>query len=62
MFFNETVLLIIIQKFNPHETVIFDDRNPPWITSRIKKKKKKKKKMINDKNLAFKRFVKEKLL
>ena len=28
----------------------FDDRDPPWITSRIKK-------IINDKNLAFKSFV-----
>ena len=32
--------------------VIFDDRDPPWIV--VSKKK------INDKNLAFKRFVKNK--
>ena len=30
-----------------------DDKDPPWITSCIKK-------MINDKNLAFKRFVNKK--
>ena len=46
MLFNETVLNII-QNFIPHDTVTFDDRNPSWITSRIKK-------MINNKNLAFK--------
>ena len=33
--------------------VIFDDWDPPWIV--VSKKKK-----INDKNLAFKRFVKNK--
>ena len=48
MLFNETVLSII-QNFIPHETVTFGDRDPPWITSRIKK-------MNNDKNLAFKHF------
>ena len=52
MLFNETVLNII-RNFIPHEAVTFDDRDPPWITSRIKK-------TINDKNLAFKRFVKNK--
>ena len=46
MLFNETVFNII-QNFIPHDTVTFDDRNPSWITSRIKK-------MINNKNLAFK--------
>ena len=48
MLFNENVLNII-QNFIPHDTVTFDDRNPSWITSRIKK-------MINNKNLAFKPF------
>ena len=52
MLFNETIL-DIIRNFIPHETVTFDDRDPPWITSRIKK-------VINDKNLAFKRFVNKK--
>ena len=50
--FDETVRNII-WNFITHETVIFDDRDPSWITSRINK-------MINDKNLAFKRFVKNK--
>ena len=52
LLFNETVLNII-RSFIPHEAVIFDDRNLPWITSHIKK-------VINDKNLALKRFVKNK--
>ena len=52
MFFNETVLNII-RNFIPHEVVTFDDRNPSSITIRIKK-------TINDKNLAFKRYVKNK--
>ena len=34
--FSETVINII-SNFIPHEAVIFDDRSPPWITSRIKK-------------------------
>ena len=36
LLFNETVLNII-RNFIPHEAVTFDDRDPPWITSRIKK-------------------------
>ena len=36
MLFNETVLNII-RNFIPHEVVTFDDRDTPWITSRIKK-------------------------
>ena len=52
LLFNETVLNII-RNFIPHEAVTFDDRDPPWITCRIKK-------TINDKNLAFKHFVKNK--
>ena len=35
MLFNETVLNI--RNFLPHETVTFVDRDPSWITSRIKK-------------------------
>ena len=52
LLFNETVLNII-HNFIPQEVVTSDDRDPPWITSRIKK-------TINDKNLAFKRFVNNK--
>ena len=50
--FDETVRNII-WNFITHETVIFDDRDRSWITSRINK-------MIEDKYLAFKRFVKNK--
>ena len=56
---NKKVLLLdenvlnIIHNFIPHQTVIFDNRNPSWITSPIKK-------AINDENLVFKRFVKNK--
>ena len=53
MLFNETVLNII-RNLISHETLTFDDREPPWITSCIKEK------MIDDSNLAFKRFVNEK--
>ena len=52
MLFNETVLNII-RNFIPREIVTFGDRDPLWITSHIKK-------MINDKNLAFRRFDKNK--
>ena len=41
MLFSETVLNII-QSFVPDETVTFDERDPPWLTSGIKK-------LINDK-------------
>ena len=36
LLFNET-FLNIIRNFIPHEAVTFDDRDPPWITTRIKK-------------------------
>ena len=52
LLFNELVLKII-RNFIPHDAVTFDDSDPPWITSCIKK-------TINDKNLTFKRFVKNK--
>ena len=52
MLFNEAILNIV-QNFIPHDTITFDDRDPSWITSRIEK-------MINDKNLAFKRFENKK--
>ena len=34
--FNDTILNII-SNFIPHETIICDDRDPPWINSKIKK-------------------------
>ena len=49
------IVLNIIRNFIPHETLIFDDKDPPWISSRIKK-------IINDKNWAFKCFMKKKHL
>ena len=52
MLFNETVLNIIWNVI-PQETIKFDNRDPPWITSYIRK-------MNKDKNLAFKRFVNKK--
>ena len=48
--FNETILNVICN-FIPHQTVTCDDRDPPWMTSLIKKTN-------NDKNLFYKRFVK----
>ena len=42
-------LLNIIQNFIPHETVICDDRDPPWINKEIKK-------LMLEKNLAFKSY------
>ena len=35
-FFNKTILNRV-SNFNPHETVICDDRDPPWIITKIKK-------------------------
>ena len=52
MLFNKTVFNII-RNFIPHEPATFDDSDPPWITSHIKR-------ISNDKNLAFKRFVNKK--
>ena len=34
--FNDTILNIT-SNFIPHETIICDDRDPPWINSKIKK-------------------------
>ena len=47
-FFTET-LLNIIQNFIPHETIICDDRDPPWINKEIKK-------LMLERNLAFKSY------
>ena len=40
-------LLNIVQNFIPHETIICDDRDPPWINKEIKK-------LMTEKNSAFK--------
>ena len=36
----------IVSNYIPHETIICNDRDPPWINNNIKK-------LINDKNLAY---------
>ena len=46
--FNETILNIL-RNFIPHETVLCDDRDPPWFDNKIKS-------LIHEKNITFKRF------
>ena len=46
LFFTRT-LLCIIQKFIPHETIICDDGDAPWVNKEIKK-------LMPEKYLAFK--------
>ena len=46
--FNETILNIL-RNFIPHETVLCDDRDPPWFNTKIKS-------LIHDKNIRFKRL------
>ena len=48
-FFFTKTLLNIIQNFIPHETIICDDRDPPWINKEINK-------LMLEKNLAFKSY------
>ena len=50
--FNRTILNIL-SNFIPHETIVFDDKDPPWFNNRIKTliQKKKKKKNATYKNL-----------
>ena len=45
--FNETILNIL-RNFIPHETVLCDDRDPPWFNNKIKS-------LIHEKNIIFKR-------
>ena len=45
-YFTET-LLNIIPNFIPHERIVCDDRDPPWMNSEIKN-------LINENNLAYK--------
>ena len=42
-------LLNTIQNFIPHETIVCDDRDPPWINEEIKK-------LMIEKNLVFKLY------
>ena len=46
--FTET-LLNIIHNFIPHERIVCDDRDPPWINNKIKK-------LINEKHLSYKSY------
>ena len=39
----------ILSNFIPHETIICDDRDPPWFNKKIKS-------LIYEKNTAFKKF------
>ena len=48
-FFNKTKLNIV-SNFNPHETAICDDRDPPWKNTRIKNLINDKKKKLYKKN------------
>ena len=47
-YFTET-LLNIIHNFIPHERIVCDDRDPPWMNGEIKN-------LINEKNLAYKSY------
>ena len=49
IYFFTKALLNIIQNFIPHETIICDHRDPPWINKEIKK-------LMIEKNLAFKLY------
>ena len=50
--FNRTIKNIL-RNFIPHETIICDDRDPPWIKSSLRR-------LIQDKNEAYKRFKRSK--
>ena len=44
--FNQTIINILCN-FIPHETVLFDDRDPPWMNKEIKKLIHEKKSIFN---------------
>ena len=48
--FNKTIRNIL-SNFIPHETITFDDRDPPWINNRVKH-------LINEKNAIYKNYLK----
>ena len=48
--FNKTIKNIL-SNFIPHETITFDDRDPPWINSQVKH-------LINEKNAMYKNYLK----
>ena len=43
----------ILSNFIPHETITFDDRDPPWINSQVKH-------LMNEKNVIYKNYLKNK--
>ena len=45
-------LLDIMINFIPNETILVDDRDPPWITSKLKS-------MIQEKNVFYKKYLKQ---
>ena len=47
-YFTET-LLNIIHNFIPHERIVWENRDPPWMNNKIKQ-------LINEKNLAYKSY------
>ena len=47
--FNKTIKNIM-SNYIPHETIICDDRDPPWINKDIKQ-------LILDKNHAYKSYI-----
>ena len=47
--FNETIVNII-SSFIPNETMIFDDRDPPWLNKNIRN-------IINYKNAIYKKLI-----
>ena len=48
-YFTKT-LINVIHNFIPHERVVCEDRDPPWINKEIKK-------LINEKNSAYKSYT-----
>ena len=50
--FNKSVLNVL-SNFIPHETILCDDKDPPWFNSRIKS-------LLQDKNKIFKSYRKNK--
>ena len=44
-------LLNIMSNFIPNETILVDDRDPPWITRKLKS-------IIQEKNLFYKKYLK----
>ena len=46
-------ILNVLSNFIPHETILCDDKDPPWFNSRIKS-------LLQDKNKIFKNYRKKK--